>query len=280
MTNVVSQILGECRCDSGDLLYAEFRQIGMDRRVKRVFVPIIHPINWQQAIAVPNQEENYNLYFGVLPRDKNHQPADHTHWLWGDFDNREDFLFQAVREFKVTPNIIVDSGRGMQVYWLLSAAMPTDMATIVMRGIAKFHNGDHTYDAARILRVPGTINRKNGAMARVLAYDPITRHAWSEFIDYAEAGRDRPQPARVVKYPKGDIPLWLIELIGRDPGKGMRSEHAFRVVCSLIEHGYDFEDIRTVFETNPDGVGAKYHEKGRNGTAWLKTTYNNARRII
>ena len=274
MVNLARELQLDCFSGCEGPAWIEYRHIGIDRPAIQEF----HRIDQ----AKPFQKDDYNLYFGVLPRSSNKLPMDHTHWLWGDFDNREDFLFTAVKDFKAEPTVVVDSGRGFQVYWKLAIPMPTDMASVVMKGIAKMHNGDHTHDAARILRLPGTINRKNGAVARVLGYNPNIIHPWADFIDYAEEGRSKPRPRWAVHtdYKVDDLPNWLATLITSDPGKGMRSEHAYRVVCALIEHGYEFEDIEFIFEAHPDGVGAKYYEKGRNGTSWLRTTFDNASRNI
>lgn len=272
-------IQGDCLDVCSQSRYTEYRHIGIDRPAQQVFRT--------REESAPFQMDDYNLYIGVLPRDRNRKPVDHTHVLWGDFDDRQNFLFDAMSKFEVEPSIVVDSGRGFQVYWLLVEPMPNDIARVVMKGIAKMHKGDHTHDAARVLRLPGTINRKNGAMARVIRLTN-KRYSWTDFITYAEEGRDKPPKGvayRESRINSGlhkvcDLPEWLERKVIHDPGKGQRSEHAYAVVCSLIELGWDFEDIVELFEDHPEGVGAKYHEKQRQGESWLRTTYENASRNI
>ena len=47
-----------------------------------------------------------------------------------------------------------------------------------------------------------------------------------------------------------------------DPGKGMRSEHDYGVVCQLIEHGWSDSRIVRAFEDHPQGIGAKFSKAG------------------
>lgn len=221
-----------------------------------------------------------NRYFGVLPRDKDMKPMDHSHWLWGDFDDRQAFLFTAMRKFLVEPNFIVDSGRGFQTFWKLVDPMPNDLASTVMKGIARYHDGDHTHDTARIMRLPDTINQKNGQKARLVA-SRHTTHPWSQFLEYAEAGRDR-----VYKLPDisnvrpmdFDLPGWLFVLIEERLPQGERSERDFRVVCCLIDRGWDIDAIEDLMTQYPYGFGSKYLEKKGQGHKWLETTYENAKK--
>lgn len=266
-----------CRQERGARPFGEYRFIN-GSKVESHFVSLE-----DRSPLPPNFPEGYNIYFGVLPRNSKSgkDPVDHTHFLWADFDDREGFLFKAMGRFKVQPDIVVDSGRGFQTYWRLAEPMPHDLARIVMKGIAKFHDGDHVYDAPRILRVDGTVNQKNGAVARVIRDQPAD-HSWSEFIDYAEEGRDKPRSRFLPKEGElvslSSLPQWLTDRMSQAYPKGSRSEAAFGVVCSLTEMGFTLDQIVDLFEDYPYGVGEKYFEKGRNGYQWLKTTFENALR--
>lgn len=60
------------------------------------------------------------------------------------------------------PRAIVDSGHGLQVYWARRIATDHDDTERFNRGLVEAFGGDtKSTDAARILRVPGTENRKN-----------------------------------------------------------------------------------------------------------------------
>jgi replicative DNA helicase len=110
-----------------------------------------------------------NLYFGVATRNgggtKEHVanfPA-----LWCDVDFKQTprkILADRLKGFPFKPSISVNSGGGVHLYWLLKEpAQKTDIAKIedINRRIAASLGGDaNACDAARIMRIPGTLNRK------------------------------------------------------------------------------------------------------------------------
>ena len=71
---------------------------------------------------------------------------------------------QKLKAFPFKPSIIVRSGGGNHIYWLLKEpADKSDIETIedINHRIAAQLGGDHNAcDSARILRIPGTKNRK------------------------------------------------------------------------------------------------------------------------
>lgn len=79
---------------------------------------------------------------------------------------------QALRAFltatKLPDPIVVNSGRGLHVYWPLDTALPVDewrAAAVGLKALCKQHelhiDPAVTADAARILRMPGTLNHKS-----------------------------------------------------------------------------------------------------------------------
>ena len=111
-----------------------------------------------------------HLYFGVATRDGQggtkanivHIPA-----LWTDIDYKDtprELIAERLEQFPYKPSIIVRSGGGIHLYWLLKE--PTDNSEIPQiedanRRIAYALGGDsNACDAARVLRVPDTINHK------------------------------------------------------------------------------------------------------------------------
>ncbi len=81
----------------------------------------------------------------------------------------------AISEIPLAPSVIVDSGGGFHVYWKLIEPL-TDMVaaeTLSEHWQAYlrenfFAGMDSTFDLARVLRVPGTTNSKNGAVVEVI----------------------------------------------------------------------------------------------------------------
>lgn len=123
----------------------------------------------------------------------------------------------------------------------------------VIKGVAAKLSGDHTIDLARLLRLPGTLNRKderNGRTpvpCRLVSCDG-QRYALSEFERYAD---DSPDAARRRQIAQVPLPTVRKLSAGRrdklneritacaiaDPGS--RSERDFALCCFAIEQGID-----------------------------------------
>jgi len=153
---------------------------------------------------VARQPPGVNVFFGVATRQgKNGTkkgvleiPA-----LWADIDFKESNEEEAkarVATFKPQPSIIVESGGGLHLYWLLRSPATNDYARIeqILKALAKALSADPAVtEVARVMRLPGTLNYK---------YDP-------------------PRPVRVVqlhpekKYQLGDFPTLPPQRRRRNP---------------------------------------------------------------
>jgi hypothetical protein len=271
----------------------ELRAIGTDGKVLQSFEASPARI---EATAM-NLSSTHDVYFGVLPRNKrmgdSSSIADYTSVLWGDYDPKgldKRQVFLELTRLRPPPQIVVDSGSGYHVYWLLREAADFESARMVMNEIAAQTGGDHVSDKARILRVPGTLNHKFSPPrpVRLLRLDLLRRrYKLSDFADYFNHTETEPEapsfeevfgpPQRRKGMVPGGIPSWLAALIEKDPGHGSRSEHAFHVAACLAEVGLSDLEIEVIFQENPQGVGAKYAEKGVRGHQWLMTTLSAAR---
>jgi hypothetical protein len=93
---------------------------------------------------------------------------------WGDFDVRSEGeptkpyatleeLLGVLLAQAPTPHLIVGSGTGAHAYWPLGAATrQLTRVEQINRGLREKLRADNAVDAARILRVAGTFNRKHG----------------------------------------------------------------------------------------------------------------------
>ncbi len=114
--------------------------------------------------------EKSNLFFGVATRDgKGGRKENIVNFpcVWVDIDFKNtprEIVAQKLKDFPSKPSIIVKSGGGVHLYWLLKEPAGKDDITAIEdinHRIADQLGGDHgACDAARILRVPGTRNRK------------------------------------------------------------------------------------------------------------------------
>jgi hypothetical protein len=224
-----------------------------------------------------------DVYYGVIPRTRMEGKAsaceDYTSVLWADVDakGRDKWaIMQSLRDeskLKQTPSIIVDSGHGFHLYWLLREPALFPVAEGAMRILAKEVLGDAVYDKARILRVPGTTNKKHElpAPVRIVYWDIERKYRIRDFT----LPTVHVSPLRSV-VPRS-APSWLEELITQGAPRGQRSEASFRAAVWMIRYGWTDEEIAGAFDATPWGIGEKYHEKG-NGKRWLELTLKAARR--
>jgi hypothetical protein len=257
--------------------------------------------------------------------------------LWSDVDHCT--VEEAIERCKAAglpePSIIVASGNGAHLYWLLTEAYLIDDAgdpqpvftefldqgegkkkrvrkylkdadgekvyidgkdkhnspllsakaqyvQDVLAGIASKIDGDHTTDLSRLLRVPGTLNRKDQRDGRELVpctlvkCDPTRRYAIDEFAKYAEASPDRVRREIVAKV-KLPVPRKLSSskadrfhelLTSCDAAEvGNRSETDFALCCWAVEHGM----MRESLWAEAQNVG-KFREAGQRYFArtWAK----------
>ncbi|MFH1923064.1 MAG: hypothetical protein ABIP48_24635, partial [Planctomycetota bacterium] len=293
-----------------------------DQKKSRVDYKGIQYVPGVLAAIVERQAERAkatrcNLFFGVCPRfgAKQYDLA----WqirvvrvLWSDVDDcRPD---EAIERCKAAglpaPSIVVSSGNGAHLYWLLAEPylvddvgdpLPVktewigqgegkkkkphryliDLATKeklsldakqnvpdlspkaqhvqdIIAGIASKIGGDHTHDLARILRIPGTLNRKDERNGRepvpctLLECDPARRYPIEEFERFVDAS-----PAKAKREQLATVKLPTAKKLS--PGRrdkfnelvtacavaevGQRSEADFALCCYAIEHGQAREEV-------------------------------------
>jgi len=210
-------------------------------------------------------KQRWNSYYGVASRKRQgggtKADLDYVNAVWIDVDTDKEGLSKEVvveklLDWLLPPSIIVDSGHGVHCYWLLRE--PTkDFRQVekINLGLAKELGGDtKTYDATRILRVPGTTNWKdpsNPVPVRIIHFDPDKRYNLLTLDD------------------------WSVEVEEYDESKKLTVEQQFdneivdRVIeeCMFLKHCK--EDAKTLDEpswycmiTNLTALGAieKIHE--------------------
>lgn len=110
--------------------------------------------------------------------------------------HNKDIACGVLHSLPCAPSIIVDSGHGIHAYWLLDK--PADVTEEITDLLRRFAEGikqatgwtdidAHASEPARVLRVPGTHNRKAGGALPVtmLHHDPGTRYTVEELAQMA-----------------------------------------------------------------------------------------------
>lgn len=136
----------------------------IDRRadsIRRFFFTSI-----EDFLAESNKHRDLDIYFGVSTRygkgSGKKRDCYRSRCVWMDLDNKDR------KEFFPKPDIIVDSGNGQHIYWLLKTPVivrnPDRASEVeaVNRGLVSRYGGDEgAIDVSRILRVPTFFNHKN-----------------------------------------------------------------------------------------------------------------------
>lgn len=183
-------------------------------------------------------------------------------------------LFPVKREFYLPDDAPPGSKKKSRLWWtdpetkektyLTPATRPklSEQAQViqdVLAGLAAKIGGDHTIDISRILRLPGTLNRKNarnGAEPRpctLVHCDESARYPFEMFAHFAEFSPDKerrktieairtPPPAKKIGAKGLKTIADLINACLMSP-PGMRSEMDFRLCCTAIEQGWPRADV-------------------------------------
>ena len=140
------------------------------RRVPPVRQWWASPSDLAEALPHINQEAQRRgdaVYFGVLPRrvrgdgTANNAGDGMVAWCDVDFkDVKEPVARERIAALPVAPTIVIHSGRGLHLYWRMAEPTPAPTLREISRRVAHALGGDHCFDAARILRMPGSLNVK------------------------------------------------------------------------------------------------------------------------
>ncbi len=114
-----------------------------------------------------------------------------------DFNGGEAEARSRLCAFPPAPSFLVRSGHGLHGYWILrESAEPGELSSL-SKNLGRALGGDHTHDAARILRLPGTFNRKNPEQPILVefeVFEPDRRYNPSDLLEAVDlAGSHAPQ---------------------------------------------------------------------------------------
>jgi hypothetical protein len=212
------------------------------------------------------------------------------------------------KAISLPPNILIDSGHGLHGYWLWrelwlldSEAERQAAATLLLRfqrtiqATAKLHGWhvDGTADLARVLRIPGTFNRKDPQhIVPVTIIEHDTGHPYnpSDFEPYlleldAAANEPGHRPPLPDELPSIDIrhldvsaSIKFLIATGTHPNGSRRyasrSEAEWALIQALIKAGYEDPVIAAVLLDPANRISEKPREKGRK---WVEQEIARAR---
>jgi predicted P-loop ATPase len=217
-----------------------------DRRegaVERTWLKREDVISNLDVLYTEARKDGKAVFFGVLPRIQGKGTSEDTlpsRVAWSDIDFKtlpEEEAWTRVLAFPIVPNIIVHSGHGIHLYWLLKEPVPPDLLSECSQRASLALGADHCFDAARILRMPGSFNLKSCWTDGVYTPDPSApqctiqlldvepRHSILEFLDLPAppevAGTsERTMFDRKADAPSSDMPAEVLKWLdgpGADP---------------------------------------------------------------
>jgi len=240
----------------------------------------------------------YEMWYGVCERAVKMGKKEAVHkvcCLWADVDGKE----RTWIDFEFVPHIVVDSGNGYHLYWLIepiriSSSEDVEKVESIMRGIAEQVKGDNTCDITRVLRIPETWNNKDPKerkKVQVIEFNfDIERYTLSDFEKYMKVPSKGEGTVIVEQVPQVDItkynlPYWVEDAIlnGFDPAKfpqfKSRSELDLSVMCALLKHNFTDEMIFSVFLNPQYKISEKALEKGKHYKSYLELTLRKAKEV-
>lgn len=283
-----SDYFAECRG------YIEIRLFPAPGRVKRYFFSSIDKLS-----NIPF--ERINTHFGVCPRSTKRGTEEairHITTFWADIDigkerNSLSSVGEAIRNtnrFRFQPSIIVYTGGGLHLYWLLKE--PEEAISLhrdIINGLGQALGGDPVHDLARIMRLPETLNMKYSRPRKVnivnfnpnIRYNPLDLEEIAvpvQLVAPLAAIEDRSAPP--VNIMRLAIPDRVKRLIVEGDNEKLypsRSERDQAVINHLVRINCSPAIIQSIF-ANPDyAVSDKYMEKGRQGNKYLALTIGKAK---
>lgn len=194
----------------------------------------------------------------------------------------------AIRAFNPAPSIVIHSGGGFHVYWLIEEPIRvSDIGLDVLEAINKELSlqigGDKgTHDLSRLLRVPGSSNNKisdNPRPVRLITNNH-QKFTFEDFIEFIPT--ELLQPKKTIstggvdidKLPVSDRIKNLIRH-GNDGTYPSRSEADMAVATALVNKGIGDAEIKKIFMY--EAIGDKYRTHP-SPEAYLKHTIDAARK--
>lgn len=161
-----------------------------------------------------DQPEGSGMYYGIHPRDSKNgsgQAISFVTCLHADLDFKgfkggPDEVQARLKSFQFPATVVVSSGNGLHAYWFLKEPEELedkDLFERIQAGLQRHLGADKTHDLARILRIPGTKNYKNGDVkdCEIIFSDYSRRYTVEDFavfeIEPEAARQSEPLPDEI-----------------------------------------------------------------------------------
>lgn len=254
-------------------------------RQHRLWVPPNRLLALQHELGQLNDTQNANIFMGVNPRTNvgggKKCDVKVCRCVWADLDGvTPEIARWRCEEIGIgDPSIIVDSGGGVHLYWLLQHSLPVGETKsrqdleLRLKHLYRRLGCDATSDVNRLLRLPGFWNRKdarNGAKpapCRLIRCDAGRLFSIEHFE--LPVAKQTKTLARSIAHSRSNVSSKLRAVLERlNLEVTDRSERDFGVICSLVRMGMSETEIR--------GFVMNHSKFATNGAAYFDATLANA----
>jgi hypothetical protein len=203
-----------------------------------------------------------------------------------------------LRDIGLEPSLLIHSGGGLHAYWLFNEALyfnngeRQEVRNISIRwqeylASKQKKRGwtcvDKTPALNWILRPAGTFNYKADPITvEIIRENPI-RYELSDIQDFLETVSiqdDQDQEETASGIDGLEIPFSVKQLIAGKTPEGKRSEAIASVITALVKARLNDNQILTVFENHPHGIGAKYMGEKKGRKKWLLGEIKRSREFV
>lgn len=261
----------------------------------------LHPskTGHEAAIEFIAAHADKDLYFVIgdpfdpdRPGKPRKQDMTGSHWAWVDLDPPKTVTARTELELwhaeklrgldgsgLPQPQIIVNSGRGLWLFWRLSRPVDVDEAEFLNRALAQRLGGDKCHNIDRVARVPFTRNSKTGAIAKVIREvdGEVAPEALPHYAPDVSQTRVTSSELEVgaCLASLDDLDRWNVDSRlrrviehGRDPenpkqGDDSRSAWVWDCVLGLMRHGVPEETILAILLDRRWGVSESIYDSSR-----------------
>lgn len=278
MQTELNTFLGKVSNPDLDSETIEIRYKSKNGRMESFFSNDLEKINRK----VEELKSDNDIYFGVAPRKNNDtgkkENCSSISSFWVDIDCGQDghkkkniFMtkedaFKYINNAPIKPSILVDSGHGYHLYFLLNEKIllndnGINLVENINRQLSLIYGGDSVQNIDRIMRLPDTLNHKTtpAVPCKVIDFNNDKRYSIELLGQVPLLSLDL---GKIKTLSLTEVNLYEL-IFGKNLdklNKISRSEIDQAIIIKLISSGISHQEIELIFENFPTSGKYKDHD--------------------